>query len=151
MNIDDSVWYPCTFPLPNMMVQAGREVVIKDLTSNAGQSINGKKGKALAFHPELNGRWSIELEDGTHKSIRIQNLEYHGALRMGFTGECLDLVTAGTMAGEPALMIFYNPKRPGFNLELIKEKFLLMGVPLGLLDSIPFRRRQMVAVAGDRE
>jgi hypothetical protein len=137
MTIDDDKWYPFTFPLPNMMVQAGREVHMKDLTSDAGQSLNGKKGKALMFHME-NGRWSIELEDGTHKSFRIQNLEFRGDVLICFTCQRgLDLVGAGTMAGEPALMIFDNPRRPGFNLELIKEQFLLMGVPLGLLVNNP--------------
>jgi hypothetical protein len=94
-----------------------------------------KEGQSADVPPE-NGRWLTELEDGTHKLIRIQNLEYRGTLRICFSVQGLDRVRAGMMAGDPALMIFDNPKRSGFNLELMKEKFLLIGVPFGLLERL---------------
>jgi hypothetical protein len=133
------LFHPFSFPRLNMMVQEGSTVRIKDLTSDVGRFLNGGQGQALSFDTS-DGRWSIELEDGTKKKIRIQNLEFcphaTGELRIVFAAQCEDLVAAGTMDGKAAICIGDNPQRVGFDLELIKDQFLMMGVPVGLIDKI---------------
>lgn len=131
------VFRPNKYPLPNMIVQEGGSVIIKDLKSEEGKALNGKDGKALKWNMG-NCRWLIELEDGTVKQIRIENLAVVGDMRVGFSfaaeGQGPELVGSGTLDGVPAIMIFDDPKRAGFNLELVKAKFLLMGVPPNVLD-----------------
>jgi hypothetical protein len=132
-------FHPFVYPRLNMMVQEGSTVRIKDLKSDGGKFLNGKEGKALSFDLET-GRWSTELEDGTKKKICIQNLEFvcprEGSLHVLFAAQREDLVAMGTVDGQEAICIFDNPKRVGFNLELIKESFLMMGVPLDLLTTL---------------
>jgi hypothetical protein len=139
MTSNDDTFYNYTFPRPNMLVQEGRTVEIKDLKSDSGRNLNGKKGKAIRF--EFNtGRWVIELEeDGSKKKIHIQNLMCPISLRIGFLHNkpgAETLVAAGTSSGEAAICIFDDPNRVGFDLELIKEHFLMMGVPLSIAESM---------------
>jgi hypothetical protein len=72
------------------------------------------------------------------KKIHIQNLVLTSlSIRICFLfepGARETLVAAGTMAGQAAICIFDDPKRVGFDLELIKEEFLMMGVPLSFAE-----------------
>jgi hypothetical protein len=142
MTSNDNTFYNYTFPRPNMLVQEGRPVEIKDLKSDAGRALNGKKGKAIRFEPNTGGRWVIELEeDNSQKKIRIQNLVCTATtIFMCFQHEPgaqpEALVAAGTKAGEAAICIFDDPKRFGFDLELIKKEFLMMGIPLSFAESM---------------
>jgi hypothetical protein len=138
-------FYPFVAPSPNMVVQSGTTVVIKDLQSEEGRRLNGRKGTALRFFHQ-DGRWSVKLdasegegedENGVVKKIRIQNLECRDSFCTCFdTERRTELVLAGMCNGSLAIYVFDDPNRPGFDPEPIKKQFLLMGVNPKCLDDV---------------
>ena len=110
--------------------EPGATVKIKNLQSKAGQKLNGRCGVATHFFSE-SGCWSIELETGTSKLIRIENLEY--AMDMVIGDE--RVATAGTVKGQPGICIHDDPSHPGFNMELIKKKLSRMGISLSKFEN----------------
>jgi hypothetical protein len=143
MSTDDGMFLPFTFPKPNMVVSPGSTVYIKNLQSVEGQALNGESGIARhLFFSGNDARWSVELKDGKRLKIRIQNLEVRDeeqfVLFCDVTIPGVDIVQAGTIRGKPAIMIFDDPNRDRFDIESLREKFLLMGVTERLLSVPPF-------------
>ena len=60
-------FHPHAIPRPNMLVQSGTKVLIKDLSSETGFKLNGRTGTALQFYSDRDGRWSVELDQDENK------------------------------------------------------------------------------------
>lgn len=157
MSTNDEAFYPYSFPLPNMLVQAEKGVSIHGLESEAGRALNGKRGTAKEFHPHT-GRWSVEVDnevvDGSNNNnsttkkklvkIQIKNLKRYFSddeeeLRfcmvprenpgwMEGSDQGRVLVVAGTMGGHPALCVYDDFSRPGFDREAFVEAVSQMGL-----------------------
>jgi hypothetical protein len=137
MSINDHQFENYVFPIPNMLVTPGSPVLIKNLQSEKGQALNGKVGIARHYCHGNDLRWLVEFANGMRRKIRIQNLEIRHTFVACFCfksqGHHPDLVQAGTMDGQTAVMIYDVPQRDGFDIELVEEKGLLMGMPEGIL------------------
>ena len=82
--------------------------------------------------------------DGTERSIKIQNLEWDPSTNAGAGvkliwlgadhpsglggGRCPDVMAAGTLGGDPAIMVYDTPDRPGFDRAAVFAAALNMGV-----------------------